>query len=115
MDLQKEGPALGAAAGLPELSSFGGDDTRDTAPKPGTTQGEFRNPLAVRAARRELVCDDLVANISQASLHFDVALGMLAARDDVGLLYSLRRVRAYWKAISESAQELGALNAEVPR
>jgi hypothetical protein len=110
MVLQKEDPALGAAAGLPDASLLGSLDTQDIAPKPAPAQDKVkRNPVAVLEARLELMRDDLVANITQASLHFDVALAMLSATDDVGLLYALRRVRAYWQSIAADAKELAAI------
>jgi hypothetical protein len=37
----------------------------------------------------------------------EAALALAAADDDVGLLYGLRRARAYWRAIAASAAELG--------
>ena len=42
----------------------------------------------------------------------NAALAMADAGDTVGLIYALRRSRAYWRSISESAADLVAADAE---
>ena len=111
MALSKENPALGAAAGLPSGLSFSGD-TQDSAPNPRPTQDISRNPVAVREARLELLREDLTCNASAMIATLEAALAMRAADDDCGLIYSLRRARAYWRAISGSAAELISTEAE---
>lgn len=95
-----ETPPLGLA-GLEENAFLGGNCSSEITPKAHVAQ-----------AKANLLRDDLTANISQMSLHLDVALATLAAADDCGLIYSLRRCAAYWKAISGSARDFVALRSE---
>ena len=73
---------------------------------------EIAPSLATAQAKIELIRDDLAATICPLQATLDCALAMCAARDDCGLVYSLRRARAYWQAISGSARELVAAEAE---
>lgn len=86
---------------------------RENSQKQAATQPQRPRGLApVECAKRELIRDDLDANISAMQASLDCALVMLGAGDDCGLLYSLRRARAYWRAIGGSANELASLGKE---
>jgi len=56
-----------------------------------------------------MVRDDLAATISAMAATLNAALAMHGAEDDIGILYSLRRARAYGLAIAASALDLAAL------
>ncbi len=90
----------GDAAGLGNSSCLAADSPK-IAPS-----------LATAQAKIELIRDDLAATISPLQATLDYALAMYAAHDDCGLVYSLRRARAYWQAISGSARDLVAAEAE---
>jgi hypothetical protein len=102
MALTNENPPAGGADGL-----------RDDAFPGRNCTSKIPQKAHVAQAKIELIRDDLAANISQLCLLADVALAMLAASDNVGTLYGLRRMRGYWLAISGSAAELGSCHAEL--
>jgi hypothetical protein len=57
----------------------------------------------VAQAKIELLHDDLGCNVSQLQVQLDCAIAMIYAGDTVGTIYSLRRSKAIWRAISRSA------------
>jgi hypothetical protein len=71
-------------------------ETRESAPK-------------TQDISRDLLREDLTCNISAMIATLEAALAMHAADDDVGLIYGLRRAKAYWRCISASAAEFSAL------
>lgn len=85
-------------AALANSSCFGGIDEREINPKTHIAQ-----------AKCDLLVDDIGSNVSAMMAQLDVILAMRAANDPTGLLYGLRRARAYWSAIAASARELAAL------
>jgi hypothetical protein len=66
----------------------------------------------VSQAKIDLLLDDIAANTSVMIAQMEVVLAMRAASDVVGLLYGLKRAAAYWRAISATAAELVAVDAE---
>jgi hypothetical protein len=69
------------------------------------------NPQVAETNIEQLVGDIAGgAGIMIASLY--EAIAMAQAGDTVGLIYALRRSRAYWHSISESAAELVSADAE---
>jgi len=85
-------------AGLAKMSLPGSFDNREINPKTHVAQ-----------AKCDLLVDDIGCNVSAMMAQLDVILAMRAANDPTGLLYGLRRARAYWSAIAASARELAIL------
>jgi hypothetical protein len=98
--INDETPPLGAA-GLGDDAFPGGNCTSKITPKAHVTQ-----------AKIELLFDDIGCNIGGFIATLNAAVAMRDAGDSVGVIYALRRGRAYWKAISLSAAELVAVDAE---
>jgi hypothetical protein len=88
-------------AGLAKSSLRGSFDDREITPFQAATQ-----------AKIDLLVDDLGCNVSAMMAQLDVVLAMRAANDMTGLLYGLRRARAYWSAIAASARELASSRTE---
>jgi len=84
------------AAGLESVSTLGRCDTQTFSPN---------TPIA----QAILIREDLAANIGAMSATLNAALAMRDANDDCGLIYALRRARAYWQAIAASARDLASL------
>jgi hypothetical protein len=72
----------------------------------------LRLQFAPQAVCCDLIRDDIACNIGAMAATLNAALAMHGAEDDIGLLYSLRRARAYWLAIAASARDLAALKQE---
>jgi hypothetical protein len=85
-------------AGLANMSLRGSLDNRERTPFQAATQ-----------AKIDLLVDDIGCNVSAMTAQLDVVIAMRAANDPTGILYGLRRARAYWRAISASARELASL------
>ena len=94
-------PRARAVAGLGISSSIGITNGPENPPKADVTQ-----------ARIELILDDVGDNIGALIATLNAAIAMRNAADNIGLIYSLRRARAYWKFISVSAAELVEADAE---
>jgi hypothetical protein len=77
-----------------------------------TEHSQLAPKTNVAQAKIELLVDDIGDNIGIMIAVLEAGLAMRAASDVVGLIYSLRRARVYWKAISASAAELVAADAE---
>jgi hypothetical protein len=78
----------------------------------GNCSSELSQKAHVAQAKLELLDDDLGCNISAMIATLEAALAMRAADNRTGLIYGLRCSRAYWRAISLSAAELVAADAE---
>ena len=109
MDQIRETPPGGIPAGLNDKAASNAfsseNDIRADAP---TCQPE--KPAS--QAKIELLVDDIGDTVGCLIATLSAALAMRDAGDTVGLVYSLRRARAYWTAISGSAKELVAADAE---
>jgi hypothetical protein len=93
-------PRAQAVARLGISSSIRIADGPESPPKADVTQ-----------ARIALILDDVGDNIGALIATLNAAIAMRNAADNVGLIYSLRRARPYWKFISASAAELVAADA----
>jgi hypothetical protein len=85
---------------LLKKSLLGGADTSHLAPKEPM---QAPRDGAVAQAKIELLVDDIACNVGILIATLNVALAMRDAGDTTGLLYALRRAKAYWRAISASA------------
>jgi hypothetical protein len=101
MPIQNDSPALDKSAGLENTSLLGASDTKNP-----------RQKIEVPQARIELLFEDIGDNTGAMISMLNAALAMRDAGDSVGLIYGLRKARCYWKAISASAAELVAAEAE---
>jgi|ERR1019366_2524023 hypothetical protein len=101
MPIKSTNPAIGRIAGPLNKSRFELPDTANIKLKPGAAQ-----------ARIELLFDDIGDNTGAMISTLNAALAMRDAGDSVGLIYGLRKARCYWRAISASAVELVAVDAE---
>ncbi|HXW71995.1 MAG TPA: hypothetical protein VEK34_11215 [Methylocella sp.] len=99
MTPQNETPADGP--GLAE-STFPG----------GNCSFEITTKAHVAQAKIELLIDDIGCNVGVLINTLHAVLALRDAEDVKGMLYSLRRGKGYWKAISLSAAELIAVAAE---
>lgn len=96
--------AANPGAGTP---GFGNDlSSRDADNNPCNP-----NP-AIAQAKADLIRADIMANASALIVNLEAAIAMDRADNVTGLIYALRVSRAYWKAISSSAAELTAIEAE---
>ena len=102
-NMERAAPDSPGNGPLLKKSLLGGADTSQQAPRDG----------AVAQAKIELLVDDIGCNVGILIATLNVALAMRDAGDTTGLLYALRRAKAYWRAISASAADLVA--AEAPR
>lgn len=72
------------------------------------------DPPNIEVAHEKIA--QLVGDISDSAgvmiAQLAAAIAMAEAGDTVGLVYALRRSRAYWRHISESAVDLVAADAE---
>lgn len=91
----------------PENAFPGGNCTFDTR-----HDGCLTPNADIAQAKIEFLLDDIGCNVSALQVNLDCAYAMRIAGDTTGLLYSLRRCRAYWKYISIAAAELVAVDAE---
>ena len=57
----------------------------------------------------EIIREDIAANIGTMSATFNSTLAMHDGVDDCGLIYAVRRARAYLHAIAASARDLSIL------
>ena len=95
-ELDMENPATRAApTGLNSNAFPGGNCNQDAIAKPAVTQ-----------ARIDLIADDIVDSAGWLIDQLNCLPTQRAAGDIVGMIYTLRRSRAYWIAISGSAKEL---------
>ncbi len=90
-----------ATAGLESASNLGRCDTQTLSLNPLLAQ--------VNVSWRDLIRVDLTANIGAMSATLNAARAMRDATDDCGLIYALRRARAYWQAIAASVHDLASL------
>ena len=67
----------------------------------------------IAQARIELLFEDIGDNTGAMISALNAALAMRDAGDSVGMIYGLRKARCYWRAISTSAAELVAADAEL--
>ena len=98
MEQKRETPP-GQTAGLGNMSLPGGIDASENAPK-----------ARVEQAKIELVADDITDTAGWLIDQLNCLPAQRAANDFGGMVYTLRRSRAYWLAISGSAVELVAAN-----
>jgi hypothetical protein len=92
-NMERAAPDSPGNGPLLKKSLLGGADTSQQAPRDG----------AVAQAKIELLVDDIGCNVGILIATLNVALAMRDAGDTTGLLYALRRAKAYWRAISASA------------
>lgn len=90
----------GGAAG-PGNSSCLAADSSVNAPKADVAQ-----------AKIELIAEDVIDTAGWMVSQLKVLPAQLASADYAGMIYTLRRARSYWKAISGSAADLVAANDE---
>jgi hypothetical protein len=102
-------PAPEQTGNGPRVSSFCGVDTSHLASKEPILQAPRD---AIAQAKIGLVLDDVADNSGLMIGTLHCALAMRDAGDTVGLVYTLRRAKAYWRAISASAVDLVATDAE---
>ena len=69
------------------------------------------NPKAAEANIEQLVAD-IADSAGVMIAQLTAAIAMADAGDTVGLIYALRRSRAYWLAIAGSAADLVTADAE---
>jgi hypothetical protein len=101
MDAQTENPPAGGAGGF------------DKTAFPGRNCNQTITPTAnVAQAKIDLLFDDIGPNLYAMGAMLNAAAAMHEAGDPAGLLYALRRMRAYWRPITGSAAELVAADAE---
>ena len=81
---------------------------------PESTQSESARQTKIAAARRELIRHAISGGIDQLQREIAIVDACLAAESDAGLLHGLRRAKAVWRCISESARELSELNETAP-
>ena len=112
MFLQKENPALGAAAGLRDASLQGSLDNPETIKSKPTTQGTSRNPVAVREARLELIREAIFENLGGARLFIETAQLLIDARDDTGMAHAVKMGAHHYRAAVLLAKDIAALKAE---
>jgi hypothetical protein len=67
---------------------------------------------SINQAKLDLIVDDIVDTAGWLVDQLYVLPAQRAAADYSGMLYTLRRSRAYWRHISEVARELAAANDE---
>jgi hypothetical protein len=99
--LLEECPAPGEGAG-PNNTSLGG----------ATNTKNISRKIEVPQALIEHLFEDIGDNTGALISTLNAALAMRDAGDSVGLIYGLRRARCYWRAISTSAAELVAADAD---
>jgi hypothetical protein len=91
----------GQTAGLRNASSIGIGDSSKPIKTPAVTQ-----------ARIDLLADDIVDTTGWFIDQLNCLPAQRAAGDYTGMIYTLRRARAYWIAISGSTKELVERNDE---
>jgi hypothetical protein len=96
----KNPPAVGAD-GLDDAFPVGNCNEVIIAPKANVSQ-----------AKIDLLADDIVDTAGWLVDQLYVLPAQRAAGDIVGMIYTLRRARAYWVAVSGSTRELVAANGE---
>jgi hypothetical protein len=85
----------------------------DKASLPGGIDEQIITPNAnVLQARIDLLADDIVDTAGWLIDQLNCLPAQRAAGDITGVIYTLRRARAYWVAVSGSARELVAANGE---
>jgi hypothetical protein len=99
MPNQNENPAVGAA---------GFDD----AFPGGNCNLVIAEKADVAQAKIDLLTDDIADTAGWLVSQLSVIPSQREAADIVGIIYTLRRSRAYWRHISEVARELAAVNDE---
>jgi hypothetical protein len=101
MDISKcKNQPAGSADGLDD--AFPGENCNLViAPKANVSQ-----------AKIDLLADDIVVTAGWLVDQLYVAPAQRAAGDVTGMIYTLRRSRAYWRHISEVARELASANDE---
>jgi hypothetical protein len=75
-------------------------------------QGKFRNPRAVRAAKRELLREAVHEACGFIRLHAETCQLNAEAGDDTGASYSLGRLIAFAKFAAKSGNDLRAIRDE---
>jgi hypothetical protein len=94
-----------------ELSSLGGVDLQATIPN-AQAQGKFRNPRAVREAKRELLREAVHEACGFIRLHAETCQLNAEAGDDTGAIYSLGRLIAFAKFAAKSGNDRSAIRDE---
>jgi hypothetical protein len=87
--------------GSPSETSFLAGEASENAPK-----------ARVEQAKINLLVDDIVDTTGWLVDQLNVLPAQRVAGDVTGMIYTLRRARAYWKAISGSAAELVSVEGE---
>jgi hypothetical protein len=77
-----------------ELSSYGGVDLQANISNEAPAQDKFRNPRAVREAKRELLREAVHEACGFIRLHAETCQLNVEAGDDTGAVYSLGRLIA---------------------
>ncbi len=99
----------GHGSDLLELSSLGGVDGSESAPKIAPAQAEKRNPRAVKEARIELLREAIFENLGAVSLFAEAAKLLIDARDDAGMRHAVKMGAHHYRAAVVTANELAAL------
>ena len=112
MNFTVKGPPPGHEGGPLELSSYGGVDLQADIPNEAQAQGKFRNPHAVREAKRELLREAVHEACGFIRLHAETCQLNAEAGDDTGAIYSLGRLIAFAKFAAKSGNDLRAIRDE---
>jgi hypothetical protein len=91
-------PARGQAAGFGDVSSSAVDPS------------SIGPNAKVAQVKIDMLVDDIVDTAGWLVSQLSVLPSQRAAGDVAGMIYTLRRCRAYWKSISGSALELATAN-----
>jgi hypothetical protein len=94
-------PPAGVADGLDKASLPGGIDEQVITPNANVLQAQI-----------DLIADEVVDSAGWLIDQLNCLPAQRAAGDIVGMIYSLRRARAYWLSTSGSAKELVERNDE---
>jgi hypothetical protein len=112
MRQKRENPPGLRPAGFLNSSLPGGSDDREIAQTQAVCQAVHGdNSRAATTARIELLIDDIGDNAGAMTCYLNCVLAHRDAGDIVGMIYSIRMARAYWRAIAASANDLIAAQA----
>jgi hypothetical protein len=95
-----------------ESPSARGTDGLDDAFPGGNCNRDLAQKAHVLQAKIDLLVDDIVDTAGWLISQLSVLPSQRETGDVTGLIYTLRRSRAYWKHIAEIAAELVTLNDE---
>jgi hypothetical protein len=98
MDEIAKAPPPGGGDGAIEMSFPGGIDCHSNAPETAPAQDSFRNPRAVREAKRLLRLEFLHECAGGIAIHAGLAQTFAEIGDTAGVSYAFRQLFAHAKA-----------------